>query len=374
MAEKPQQQDKTEEATPKRREDARKKGNVPRSRELSTTCVMLGGASGLLLLSGPLATNITSGMSAALAVERQHIFDPQYMPQAFASMMSHALVGLLPLGLVVLLSLFAGTAMIGGWSFSTSALAFKAERLNPLKGLKRIFGANSINELLKALAKFTFVAVAAISWLWHSSDELLQLGRQPVHTAITSAISRAGLSLLIVSTALIAIALADVPFQLWKHKKELKMTRQEVRDEHKDLEGRPEVKQRIRSMQQQLANRRMMEQVPDADVIITNPTHYAVALKYEDGGMRAPKVIAKGKDLVAARIRKLAEIHNIPCFGAPPLARALYSSTRLGQEIPGGLYTAVAQVLAYVYQIRDLVRTGIDIPKPVLPEIDESLY
>lgn len=374
MADDTQQQDRTEQATPKRRRDARKKGDVPRSRELTMTCVMIAGASGLLLLAGPMGSNVLEGMSASLFIDRQHIFDAGYLPHAFATMVSHALLGLLPLGLVVLTATFAGTALIGGWSFSMSAVAFKAERLSPIKGFKRIFSANSLNELVKSLAKFALVALMAVFWLWYSADDLLHLGRQPVRPAITSALQTCGISLLIVSTALVPIALLDVPFQLWNYNKKLKMTRQQVRDEHKDTEGRPEVKSRIRSLQQQIANRRMMEEVPNADVVITNPTHYAVALKYDDSTMRAPKVIAKGKDLMAARIRERAEASNVPRFSAPPLARALYHSARLGQEIPAGLYTVVAQVLAYVYQIKDLARSAVEVSKPVLPDIDESLY
>lgn len=373
MAEDTQQQDKTEQPTPKRIEDARKKGDVPRSRELTMTIVMITGASGLLMLSGPIGSNIIRGMSASLSIDRQHIYDVAYLSHAFGSQATQALMGLVPLGILLLMSVFGGAALIGGWSFSMSAVAFKAERLSPLKGIKKIFSANGLNELVKALAKFTLVAAAAISWLSYCADDLLQLGRQPIRTAILDALQLAGISLLIVSTALIAIALVDVPFQLWNYNKKLKMTRQEIRDERKDAEGRPEVKSRIRSLQQQIANRRMMEAVPNADVIVINPTHYSVALKYDET-MRAPKVVAKGQDLIAARIRELGEENNVPLFSAPPLARALYGSTRLGQEVPAGLYTVVAQVLAYVYQIRDLARGETAAPKPVLPNIDESLY
>lgn len=374
MSDDKQQQDKTEQATPKRLEDARKKGDVPRSKELTMTAVMLTGASGLLLLAGPMGTNIVQNMTASLRISRQQAFDPSYLPEALVGYMSNALVGLVPLGMLVLIAVFAGAASIGGWSFSLSAIAFKAERLSPIKGIKRVFSANGLNELIKALAKFSLVAVAALSWLSYRSEDLLALGRQPIRPAITEAMQIAGVSFLVISTALIFIALFDVPFQLWNYNKKLKMTRQEIRDEQKDTEGRPEVKSRIRTLQQQIATRRMMEDVPNADVVITNPTHFAVALKYEDGVMRAPKVVAKGKELIAARIREIATENKVPLFSAPPLARALFSSTQLGQEIPAGLYTVVAQVLAYVFQIRDLARNAVAIQKPDLPHIDESLY
>ena len=191
--------------------------------------------------------------------------------------------------------------------------------------------------------------------------------------AVLAALELCGQSLLIVSATLILIAGADVPFQLWSHSRKLRMTKQEIKDEFKDTEGRPEVKSRIRSLQQQVAMRRMMEDVPDADVVITNPTHFAVALKYDDGSMGAPRVVAKGKDLIAARIRELAEEHAVPLFSAPPLARALFRSTKIGQEVPAALYTAVAQVLAYVYQVRD-ARAGVNIQKPALVDIDEEQF
>jgi len=165
-----------------------------------------------------------------------------------------------------------------------------------------------------------------------------------------------------------------VPFQLWKHQKKLRMTRTEIKDEFKETEGRPEVKSKIRAMQQQIATRRMMEDVPTADVVITNPTHFAVALKYDDDKMGAPKVIAKGRNIIAARIRELAEENNVPLFSAPPLARALYRSTEVGQDIPTGLYTAVAQVLAYIFRLRDGVQRGQKLPQKPTPDIDEHLF
>ena len=373
MAEDTEQQDRTEQATPKRREDARKKGDVPRSRELVMTSVMVCGAASLLFLANPMGQRLTTGMSAALSIERADIFNPEYPAVALSELVVQALTGILPLGVMLILAAFAGAALIGGWSFSLSPLAFKGERLNPIKGIKRIFSANSLNELLKALAKFAVVAAAAIAWLWNCRDEVLYLPRMAPGEAVLAALELCGQSLLIVSATLILIAGADVPFQLWSHSRKLRMTKQEIKDEFKDTEGRPEVKSRIRSLQQQVAMRRMMEDVPDADVVITNPTHFAVALKYDDGSMGAPRVVAKGKDLIAARIRELAEEHAVPLFSAPPLARALFRSTKIGQEVPAALYTAVAQVLAYVYQVRD-ARAGVNIQKPALVDIDEAQF
>jgi flagellar biosynthetic protein FlhB len=369
-----QLQDRTEQATPKRREDARKKGDVPRSRELTMTGVMLSGSSALLFLAAPMASKIVTGFSEALVIERGHIFDIAYMTEALGIYTGIALTGLAPLAIVLLIAALGSSMLIGGWAFSMEAVGFKAERLNPIKGIKRVFSANSLNELLKAMAKFTLVALIAVSWLWWSIDELLLLGRQPVEVAIQQAMELCGVSLLVVSCGLIFIAMADVPFQLWNYQKKIRMTRQQVRDEFKETEGRPEVKSRIRMLQQQIATRRMMAELPGADVVITNPTHFAVALKYDEATMAAPRVIAKGKDLIAKRIREIATEHNVPLFSAPPLARALFRSTKLGQEIPSGLYTAVAQVLAYLFQINNAVKLGQNQPEPPSPVVDETLF
>ncbi len=374
MAEEESQQDRTEQPTPKRREDARKKGDVPRSRELTMTGVMLSGASAMLLLAGPVGSGLLEAFASGFSIERALLLDTSYLPVALAQIGSRSFSALLPLAVVLLGAVFLSAAVIGGFSFSMKAVAPKPERLNPLKGIKRIFGANGLMELVKAIAKFVLVAVIAVAWLWYSMDELLQLGRQPIGEAIIAAIRLCGLSLLIVSLALIVIAAVDVPFQLWQYQKKLRMTRQQVKDEFKETEGRPEVKSRIRTLQQQIATRRMMEELPTADVVITNPTHYAVALKYDEATMGAPRVIAKGKDLIAKRIREVAEEHQVPLFSAPPLARVLFRTTEIGAEIPARLYTAVAQVLAYIYQLNETLRPGQKRPEPPVPEVDEDEF
>ena len=368
------QQDRTEQATPKRREDARKKGDVPRSRELTMTGVMLSGASALLLLAGPIGGDLAEAFASGFTIERELLLDERYLVPALAEIGSKGFLSLVPLAVVLLCAVFFSAVAIGGWSFSLKAAAFKVERLSPLKGLKRVFGANGLNELVKAIAKFSLVAVIAVSWLWYSAGDLLSLGRQPVAEAIGNALQLCGLSLLIVSLGLIVIAAFDVPFQLWQYEKKLRMTRQQVKDEFKETEGRPEVKARVRALQQQIATRRMIEELPTADVVITNPTHFAVALKYDDSSMGAPKVIAKGKDLVAKRIREVATEHGVPLFSAPPLARVLFRTTEIGDEIPARLYTAVAQILAYIYQLNETLRPGQRRPLPPVPEIDEDEF
>jgi flagellar biosynthetic protein FlhB len=368
------QQDRTEQATPKRREDARKKGDVPRSRELTMTGVMLSGAGALLLLAEPMGRNLLQAFASGFSIEREKLFDDAYMVTAFADIGSHGFLSLMPLALVLVVAAVFSAAALGGWSFSMKAVAFKGERLNPLKGLKRVFGANGLNELLKAMAKFLLVAVIAVSWLWYTMDSVLQLGRQPVAQAIGESLRMCAVSLLVVSSGLIAIAAIDVPFQLWQYQKKLRMTRQQVKDEFKETEGRPEVKSRVRALQQQIATRRMMEELPTADVVITNPTHFAVALKYDESRMGAPKVIAKGKDRIAQRIREVATEHKVPLFSAPPLARVLFRTTEIGEEIPARLYTAVAQILAYIYQLNETLRPGQRRLEPPVPEIDEDEF
>lgn len=374
MAEEQQQQDRTEQPTPKRREDARKKGDVPRSRELTMTGVMLAGSTSLLLMSAPVADSIGSSFAGSFRLERETLFDANFLPTALAAALKSVAVGLLPLAAVLITAVFASAVLIGGWSFSMKAAAFKGQRINPVNGIKRIFSANSVVELAKALAKFGVILAIAVAWLWSSIDELLVLGREPIKSAIPNALQISALSLLVVSTGLIFIAGIDVPFQIWNHQKKLRMTRTEVRDEFKETEGRPEVKSRIRMLQQQAATRRMMDDVPTADVVITNPTHFAVAIRYDEDCMGAPKVVAKGKGIIAARIREIAMENRVPLFSAPPLARALYRSTKIGQEIPGGLYTAVAQVLAYIFRLRDGLKPGQKAPARPDPEIDEDLF
>lgn len=336
------------------------------------TGVMLSGAAAMLLLSGPIGGDLAEAFASGFSIERALLMDDRYLVPALAQLGSRMFMSLAPLAVVLLAAVFLSAAVIGGWSFSLKAAAFKAERLNPLKGLKRVFGANGLNELVKALAKFSLVAVIAVAWLWYSAEDLMSLAREPIGQAIRDSLKLCGLSLLVVSLGLIVIAAFDVPFQLWQYEKKLRMTRQQVKDEFKETEGRPEVKARVRALQQQAATRRMMEELPTADVVITNPTHFAVALKYDDTSMGAPRVIAKGKDLLAKRIREVAEEHGVPLFSAPPLARVLFRTAEIGEEIPARLYTAVAQVLAYIYQLNETPKPGQRRPEPPEPDIDED--
>ncbi len=366
-------QEKTEQATPKRRQDARNKGDVPRSRELTTSGVMLASSGALLVFGAPLGEQLVASFAAGFHIERKSIFQADAMASSLAGQATHALGILIPLGAVVIIAAFAFSVLLGGVSFSGKALAPKLERISIAKGFKRMFGLKALVELSKSLAKVALIVVVAVLWLLHISDEVLRISDMPIGKALLKACWLSAMSLLVVSSALIVGAVIDVPWQLFEYSKKLKMTRQEVRDEMKETDGKPEVRQRIRQLQQEVATRRMMDAVPYADVIITNPTHFAVALSYKEGKMVAPEVVAKGQDLVAARIREIAAEHNVALFSAPPLARSLFHSTKIGHKIPAGLYTAVAQVLAYVFQLRDGGAQARSLTPPV-PVVDESLY
>ncbi len=355
-------QEKTEQPTAKKLADAKKKGQVPRSKELNSMTTMVFGAMGLLFMGSYMLSHLTSVLKQGFTITRTEMFDHNAIFDKFEFAISTAFSGILPFLVLMTVTAIFTPLLLGGWSFSVEALAFKGDRINPLKGFKRIFSANGLMELVKAIAKFLLVSMIAVAYMWNQSDELLGLGMQPLSVALDHGAYLLGTSFLAVSSTLIIISAIDVPFQLWDHSQKLKMTLQEVRDEMKDTEGKPEVKSRIRQVQQEMAQRRMMEAVPEADVIITNPTHYAVALKYKHEQMAAPVVVAMGKDLIALKIREIATAYDVETFEAPPLARALYANSRIDQEIPGHLFFAVAQVLAFVFQLRNARAEGLEVP------------
>ncbi len=368
-------QEKTEQPTAKKLRDARKKGQVPRSKELNSMTIMVFGALGLLFMGSYMINHISTFMRQGFTISRREVFSERALLQNFGTTIAEAMTAIGPfLAMMTVVAIFTPLA-IGGWSFSLEALAFKGERISPLAGFKRMFSTKGLMELVKAIAKFLVVASVAVIFLWSNVDEFLGLGGQAITQSLQTGASLTGQSFLILSSTLILIAAIDVPFQLWDHSQKLKMTLQEVRDEMKDTEGRPEVKSRIRQVQQEMSQRRMMEKVADADVIITNPTHYAVALKYDHDSMSAPVVVAMGKDLIALKIREIAQFHEIEIFEAPPLARALHANCKLDQEIPGQLYFAVAQILAFVFQLRNAREYGTEIPdrpEPYIPTDEET--
>ncbi len=363
-------QERTEEPTPKRLREAREKGQVARSRELTMTLVMLTGSAALLLFGSSFVDGIRSMFADALVIERERIFDPSFMAANVRELAGRALVSILPLLGVLLLAALIAPALLGGWNFSLKAMAFKSDRLNPVKGLKRVFGSKGVMELLKAMGKFLVVGSGAMIFLWFSLETVLGLSRMGLRGGIDQSVMLVVLALFVGSATLILIAAIDVPFQLFTHQKQMRMTRQEVRDELKQTEGRPEVKSKLRNLQQQRAGKRMMQEVPKADVVINNPTHFAVALRYDPVLMESPMVVAKGADRMALAIRRVAKEHEVPQLQAAVLARALYSSVEPGQCIPPKLYMAVAEVLAWVHRLR-LLKPGQETPAPPQPDLDQ---
>jgi flagellar biosynthetic protein FlhB len=365
-------QERTEEPTAKRQKESKEKGQVARSRELNTLAVVMVAAIGLLMLGPQMAQRLMDLMVFNFSIQREALYNTDSMGMHLFASISHGFGGLAPFLLMLLVAALVGPVMLGGWLFSAKLLAPKGERLNPLAGLKRMFSLKALVELLKALAKFLVVLAMALVVLNMRTDDLLALGNEPLPTAIAHSAWVLSSSLVLLACALILIAAVDVPFQIWDNKKKTRMTKQEVRDEYKDSEGKPEVKSRVRQLQREMAERRMMGEVPKADVVITNPTHYAVALKYDPVASGAPVVIAKGADFLAQKIREVATEHDVIVLESPPLARAVYYSTELEHPIPAGLYLAVAQVLAYVYQIRQYQqgkgqRPG-PMPEPPIPD------
>jgi flagellar biosynthesis protein FlhB len=371
VAENENDQERTERPTAKRLEKARQEGRVPRSTELTAAAVLLVAGASLHFLGPSLGATLFEIMRSGLSVSAAQALDPGLALDAVGAEFLRAAVICAPiLGLTLTAALVAPLA-IGGWNLSFGALAPDISRLNPITGFGRFLSARGAVELGKAFAKFLVVATVAILVLRNESPRLLALGAEPLPDAIAQSGRLAADALLAVSGGLALIAAVDVPWQLWHYSHELSMTRDDIREELKESEGAPEVRFRIRRAQREIARRRMMHEVPKADVVVVNPTHFAVALRYDEGRMRAPLVVAKGADLIAARIRELATEHSVPIFEAPPLARALYHSVEIGSEIPATLYAAVAQVLTYIYQLKAARTSGARAPEP--PAIDPGI-
>ncbi|PLX59885.1 flagellar biosynthesis protein FlhB [Sedimenticola selenatireducens] len=355
MAENEDGQEKTEEPTSKRLDDAKKKGQIARSKELNTMAITLIGGMALVGMSGSLGQGLVKIMSSNLTIPREEMFDVMAMTRRLVSSIQDALLMLAPFFAVVVVVAVLSSIALGGMAFSAQAMTPKLSKMNPLKGLKRLFSIKGLIELAKAMAKFFLVGGATALVLWLTLDSFINLSGMGLEPAIRELVNLVGWAFVLVSSTLILVAAVDVPFQIWDHKKQLKMTRQEIREEMKDTEGRPEVRGRIRQLQREMATRRMMDEVPKADVIVTNPTHYAVALRYNQARMNAPVVVAKGTELVAANIRRVGTEHAVPIIESPMLARAIYFHTELGEAIPAGLYLAVAKILAYVFQLKAYV-------------------
>ncbi|MFK8077135.1 MAG: flagellar biosynthesis protein FlhB [Granulosicoccus sp.] len=346
-------QDRTEEATPKRLEDARKKGDVARSRELDTVLMLLASLVGLAVLGGSSAQAYKRLASNQWRIDREDIFNDASLLNGLLLPFIEALWISAPFLFLMFFATFIGPLCMGGWVFSASSVKIDLKKLSPLAGIKRMLGVKSLVELIKAILKVILLGGLAVVLLQVFKEDFLRLGVLPLSEAVNSMFGIVFTIVLVLVLSLSLIAVIDVPFQQWSHAKKLRMTVQEVREENKEQNGNPEVKAKVRQMQQAMSGQRMLADVPDADVIITNPTHFAVALKYNEDEV-APIVVAKGADHMAFKIREIGKKSNVSIFSAPPLARSLYRHTEVGKSIPSDLYLAVAQVLAYVMQVKAL--------------------
>ena len=369
--------EKTEQPSQRRLDQAREEGQAARSRELSTFSVLFAGGVGLWLMGSSLSAQLTKLLRDGLTLDTTLAFNTDLLLPRLHTLSLEALVAFLPILLLLLVTAALSPLLLNGWIFSLKALQPNLSKLNPIAGIGRMFSVNSLVELGKAIAKSLVVGGVGAWVIWHNKDSVMMLIAEPLITALPHLGYLLWISFATIMGGMLLIALVDVPFQLWEHNKKLKMTKEEVRQEARESEGDPQVKGRIRNMQREMARRRMMSNIPTADVVVTNPTHYAVALSYSEKGLGAPVVVAKGSHLLAARIREIAIQNNVPILEAPPLARALHKHTELGQAIPEALYNAVAEVLAYVYQLRRYRQgSGVmpDAPHdlPVPPQLDPA--
>lgn len=355
--------ERTEPASPKRLQKAREEGQVARSQELTTFTLLMVASASLWGIGSFIIQKLIVMLESGLRVEREVVFDPALLAPRFFSLMLDGLLAIAPLLGCLLIVALLSPMLLSGWLFSTKALVPDFKRLNPANGFKRIFSSRGLVELIKAIAKAAVIGGVAAAIIWSHKQDVLDLIGMSMDSSLAGIGRLIGMTFMLIVGAMVLLVLIDVPFQLWNHARQLRMSKEDLRKENKEDEGDPQIKGRIRSMQREMARRRMMAEVPKADVVVTNPTHYAVALKYQDRSMRAPKVIAKGSQLVAARIRELATEHHIPILEVPPLARALYHHVELDSEIPETLYTAVAHVLAYVFQLKRYQTVGGNAPE-----------
>jgi flagellar biosynthetic protein FlhB len=364
--------ERTEPASARKLEQARERGNVPRSRELATLAVLLASASVISFLGLFMYQGLSRVMRNSLSFDLADVASPEMMGHNLMEAGTNGVLLYLPMAVTVVIAAVGANLMLSGWVFSTQALEFNFAKLNPLSGIARMFSLNSLAELVKAVLKGGLIAGVAGWMIWNQHDGILALASEPLDSAVVHFGQIALFTFMASVAAFAVIVLLDVPFQLWDYHHGLRMTKEEIRQEGKEIEGDPQIKARIRSLQREAARRRMMQAVPQADVVVTNPMHFAVALKYDEKGMAAPVVLAKGSQLVAERIKQLARENRVPVVEAPPLARALHRHVEVGDVIPATLFTAVAQVLAYVYQVNQSLNPVLPSEWQVPPNLDPA--
>jgi flagellar biosynthetic protein FlhB len=371
------QDDKTEEPTARRLEKAKEDGQVLRSQDMTIAAVTGSVIASLYLGGFWMGPRFVDTFAEALTIPANYAFEANLATNRLSALTLDSFVTVIPVFALAIVAAIGSATALGGFVFSAKAFAPKASKLNPIKGMSRIFGLKALVELGKSVAKFSLVASIGGSYLYFNFDSIMQVGNGPINNAIGQSVETVLLGALVATVALVIIAMIDVPYQRYEFIKKLKMTKQEIKDEMKDIEGQPEVKQRIRAKQREMAQQRQLDDVPSADVIITNPQHFAVALVYEMDKEDAPRVVAKGKNFMAKRIRERATDNSVEIFESPLLARALYFTCDVGMYIPAGLFHAVAQVIAYVYSLNSVSADGqrMTKPKPQIPDdmvFDES--
>lgn len=365
MAAEDSDMEKTEDASPKRLEKAREDGDVPRSRELAACAVLFTSGMAIMMLSRPLGDAMKNVLRQGLSIDRAMAFEPQLLIVHMVKVIEQAMWAFLPLAVIIVSVAVAAPILVGGWVMSQKSIVPNFGKLNPIKGLANLFSKNALVELLKSIAKTVLVASVGYAIVKKDLQPMLGLSQMPLESSISTISDYMVTGFLTIASALVLIAVIDVPYQLYQYAQKHKMTKQELKDESKESEGSPEIKGRIRQQQREMARRRMMSNVPKADVVITNPTHYAVAIRYKEGENGAPIVVAKGADVIAQKIKEIAAEHDVMTLESPKLARALYAHAELEREIPQTLYSAVAEILAYVFQLRVFKQHGG--VRPVMP-------
>ena len=369
--------EKTEEPTAKKLSEARKKGQIARSKDLGTMFVLVGSAVAIMLVGSMLTESLALIMRRLFTLTREEVMDIHALYGVLRGTVTHLIAPLAWIFVIIMIAAFIGNTMLGGMSFSAEAMAPKLSKMSPLAGFKRMFGVKAIVELIKSLLKFFVVFIVAYLLLSSLFDEILGLSLEAIPLNFEHAVTMLQWMFLVLALSIGIIAAIDAPYQTWDHTRQLKMTKQEIKDENKNTEGSPEIKGRIRRAQYQMSQRRMMQDVPDSDVVITNPTHYAVALKYdlEQGG--APMLVAKGIDQMAIHIRTIAKENNVEIIASAALARSLYYCAETNEEIPEELFAAVAQVLAFIFQLNEHKKGKAKKPTPIaknLPIPDDFKY
>lgn len=365
MAAEDSDMEKTEDASPKRLEKAREDGDVPRSRELAACAVLFTSGMAIMMLSRPMGDAMKNVLRQGLNIDRAMAFEPQLLIVHMVKVIEQAMWAFLPLAVIIVSVAVAAPILVGGWVMSQKSVVPNFGKLNPMKGLANLFSKNSLVELVKSIAKTVLVASVGYAIVKKDLQPMLGLSQMPLEASISTVSDYMVTGFLTIASALVLIAVIDVPYQLYQYAQKHKMTKQELKDEAKESEGSPEIKGRIRQQQREMARRRMMSNVPQADVVITNPTHYAVAIRYKEGENGAPIVVAKGADVIAQKIKEIAAEHQVMTLESPKLARALYAHAELEREIPQTLYSAVAEILAYVFQLRVFNQHGG--VRPVMP-------